>query len=140
MAKFCGKDFVVQIEDSPAGSDTFTTVAAMRSTSMSVNNEQVDVTTKSDMSWRQLIACGVRTMSISLAGVVTDDDTFKQLQANAISDTDNIWAFKLVSGLGDEFKGNYQIASIERTGEYNGAEEYSITLEGAGEIAYTAPT
>lgn len=134
MAKFCGKDFLVQKEeDGTPGA--YTVVGGMRSTSLTINNEQVDVTTKGDMPWRQLINCGVRSMSISLSGVFEDDAILQECLAAALSG--EIKNYRLTSGYGDQFEGPYQIASMERTGEYNGAEEYSITLESAAEITYT---
>ena len=46
--------------------------------------------------------------------------------------------YKLTSGLGDTFVGNFQINSLERNGEYNGAEQFSTSLASAGDIVYTA--
>lgn len=134
--KYCGKDFLIQKEDlvTPL---TYNTVAALRSTGMSINNEQVDVTEKGSMPWRQLIECGVRTISLTGAGIFTDDATHDELVADAMTDGQTIRNFQIVSGRGDKFAGPFQIASLERTGEYNGAEEYSISLESAGAIVYT---
>lgn len=134
MAKFCGKDFLIQAGDGGDPED-FTTIAYMTSTSMTLNNEQVDVTTKTDMPWRALAACGVQSMSVSLSGVFTDDATHVQAQQDAFDDV--IKNYTLISGAGDSFSGAFQIASIERSGEHNNAEQFSMSLESAGTITYT---
>lgn len=135
MTKFCGKDFLVNQEDTPA-SDTWTVVGGMRSTGMTINNETVDVTDKGDAPWRQLANCGIRSMSLSLSGIFSDDAILQACLAAALAGT--ILNYQLISGMGDDFEGPFQIASMERTGEYNGAEEYSISFESAAEIVYTA--
>ena len=45
---------------------------------------------------------------------------------------------KIESGLGDVWQGTFAIPSVERSGEYNKEENFSITLESAGAITYTA--
>lgn len=142
MTKYCGKDFVVARGNDDGPPETFTTIAAMRSTSMTINNEQVDVTTKDDVPWRQLIECGVRSMSITLSGVFTDSAVHDNLVLDVLGDgsSTSILNFQLTSGRGDTFAGSFQIASMERAGEYNGEETFSLTLESAGDITYTAAT
>lgn len=120
--------------------DVFTTVAAMKSTGLTINNEQVDVTTKSDMPWKQLLACGIRSMAISLAGVLTNNQANVSLEQDALDSSRMIRNFRLISGRGDIYQGPFQIGSFARTGEYNQAEQYTAALESAGAIAYTAPT
>ncbi len=136
MAKFCGKDLGIQKEDTP-GSDTWTLVATMRSTGVTINDEQVDVTTKTDSNWRELLeACGIRSMSLSASGIMSDAQVLEDLITAITNGT--ILNYRIVSGVGDRFQGAFQIASFERTGPYNGAEEYSVSLESAGIISYTA--
>ena len=133
--KFCGKDLLIQLED--VIPSTFTTIGGFRSNGVTINNEQVDVTDKGTMPWRQLIECGIRTMSLAGSGVFTDDEVMKRMVAHSVTDGETIQNFKIISGAGDTFEGLFQIASLERTGEHNGAEEFSLTLESAGIIAYT---
>lgn len=134
MTKYCGKDFVVALGDD-GGPEVFTVIAAMKSTSLSINKEQVDVTTKTDVPWRQLINCGISSMSISLSGVFTDDTTHDDLQLIVLSG--EIRNYLLTSGRGDQFEGPFQISSMERAGEYNGEETYSLSFESAAAIVHT---
>lgn len=136
MAKAKGRDFLVKVGNGGTPTETFATVAGMRSTSMTLNNESVDVTDKDGAPWRELLAeAGVQSMSIKLSGVMSDATTAMGMQAKAFANT--IHNFELVSGLGDTFAGAFQITSMERGGEYNKEETYSITLESAGVITYT---
>ncbi len=133
MAKYCGKDLLIQrLKTAPS---TYETIAGMRSTSLKINNEAVDVTDKGDVPWRQLLACGIRSMELTASGVFSShaslDDIMTDVTEGAIVE------FKVISGRGDTFVGNFLVASCERNGEYNGAEQYSLTLTSAGEITYT---
>ena len=40
--------------------------------------------------------------------------------------------------IGDVLQGSFAVPSCERSGEYNKEETFSITLESAGTITYTA--
>ena len=135
MAKGKGRQFLVKLGDGASPTEAFTTVAGMRSTSLTINNEQVDVTDKDGDAWRKLLeGAGIQSMSIKLSGIMSDATTAMSMQAHAIANT--IHNFKLVSGLGDDFTGPFQITSLERGGEHNKEETYSMTLESAGTITY----
>jgi TP901-1 family phage major tail protein len=135
MAKYCGKDFLIQI--SAGGSpETWTTVAGMRASSMTLNGETVDVTDKDDQPWKTTLAgCGILSMSASMSGHITDSATVATL-VNALMNR-TATRFKLVSGKADYFTGSFRVTSMERNGEYNGAEQYSVSLEATGTITYT---
>ena len=135
MAKYCGSDFVVAAGNGDGPPETFDIIASMRSTDATINKEQVDGTTKSDVPWRQLINCGISSMDISLSGPFTDDSTHDDMVADAVAGT--IKNYRLTSGRGDQFEGPFQISSLERSGEYNAEEQFSLTLVSAGDIVYT---
>ena len=135
MAKFCGKDFLVQLETAPS---VYTTIAGMRSTGMTINKETVDVTDKGDTPWRQLLdGCGIKSMELSGSGIFTDAAVMKTIMTEMLTGDASINA-KLISGAGDTFVGKFHIPSFERNGEYNGAEQFSISLASAGAVTYTA--
>ena len=53
--------------------ETFTTIAGLRSTSLTINNESVDVTNKDSSGKRTMLAAaGVQSISVSGSGVFTD--------------------------------------------------------------------
>jgi TP901-1 family phage major tail protein len=126
-------------------SGTESTVAGLRSTSMSINGETVDITNKSSdplvsggsTKARELLAGGgVSSMSISAAGVFTDSALENDIRIRANKGT--IDEYKLLFGDGDHIVGNFQITSYERAGEFNGEETYSLTLESSGQVTHTS--
>lgn len=134
-----GQSLVIKAEDT-AGGDAWTTIAGLRTTSFSVNNESVDITNKDTTSkWRQLLeGAGVSSLSISGAGVFTDSAVEDIVRVRAFTPTDNIWNYQIVMPNGDEIEGAFLISSYERAGEHNGEETYSLSLESAGDITFTA--
>ena len=121
------------------------TLAGLRSTSMTINGEMVDITTKDSDALvsggvtkaRELLAGGgVSNMAISASGVFTDATLENEVRSRAQKGT--IDAYKLVFGDGDNIAGNFQLTSYERAGEYNGEETYSLTLESSGQVTHTS--
>lgn len=137
MSKYKGKDFLVQRQATVGPPATYTTVAGMRSTGLTINAEAVDVTDKGDTPWRQILdGAGINSMSLSLSGVFTNAAVLASMLSDCMTGT--LYNYQLISGLGDKFVGSFKITSLERNGEYNGAEQYSMTLESASAITYTA--
>ena len=121
------------------------TVAGLRSTSMAINGEMVDVTTKdsnplvaggADKAREILEGGGIRSMSISASGVFTDSALENDIRISA--QKGQIREYKLVFGDGDDITGNFLITSYERAGEFNGEETYSMTLESSGQVTHTS--
>lgn len=135
MPKFCGKDFLIQLETNTPG--TYATLGGLTSNGMTINNEAVDVTDKGDMPWRLLLeGCGLRSMSLKGEGIVSDNAVFEQAQALALSGLHR--NVKIISGAGDTFVGKFQLTSFDRSGEKNNAEMFSLALESSGVVTYTA--
>lgn len=114
-----------------------TTVAGLRTTSMTINNQMVDVTTKDNAPYRTLLEDGgIRTMTVSGAGVFTDAASEETIRGYASANTIN--SFTLAFPNGDKYEGSFQVTSYERAGGHDGEETYSITLESSGQISFTA--
>jgi TP901-1 family phage major tail protein len=115
--------------------ETFTTIGGLRSTSLTINNESVDVTNKDSSNNRTLLAAaGVTSISVSGSGVFTDASSEATIRTNASADTQNNYQF-LVPDFGT-FTGAFQITSLEYAGEYNGEVTYSVSFESAGAITF----
>ena len=115
--------------------ETFTTIAGFRSTSLTVNNESVDVTNKDSSGKRQMLAAAViQSISVSGSGVFTDAASETTVKTNALADTNDNYQF-LVPDFGT-FTGAFQITSLEYSGEFNGEVTYSISFESAGAITF----
>lgn len=140
MAAQKGSSFL--LKDNSTG--TPATIGGLRSTSMTVNGEMVDVTTKdsavfitsgNDKGRDLLQGGGIRSMSISASGVFTDNSQENILRGFAFDGA--VETYQLVFGDGSTIDGDFLITSYERAGEYNGEETYSVTLESSGAITYT---
>ena len=136
MAAQKGKSLLVAVGDGASPTEGFTTVAGMRSTSMTINNESVDITNKSSSgSSRELLAtAGVQTVSISGSGVFTDHASETTIKTKALADTLANYKFT-VPDFG-AFTGSFQITSLEYAGEYNGEVTYSVSFESAGAVTF----
>ena len=135
MAKYSGKDFLIQVESAVPG--TYVTLGGLTTNGMTINNEAVDITDKGDMPWRVLLAgCGLRSISVKGSGFVSDNAVFKQVQTSIMAGT--ILNYRLISGAGDRFQGGFLVTSFERTGEKNNAEQFSASFESSGVPVYTA--
>lgn len=138
MSKFKGRDFRIKVRTS-TGPDVFTVIGGVRSETLTINNESVDVTDKDGNGWRELLeGAGITSMSLKGSGVASDNTVFTDHIMTAV--TTNVHKYlKIESGLGDTFAGFFQITSCERGGEHNKEETFSISLESAAEITYTGP-
>lgn len=136
MTAGAGSDFIIKMGDG-AGPEVFTTVAGMKSTGASINNESIDITNKDAPRFRELISGGIKSMSLTLSGVMKNSQTIKDLLAAIMSTTGgDIKNFKLISGLGYSFSGAFFIASFEPNGDIGKDETYSLKLESSGTITF----
>ena len=145
MAAQKGLDMLLKMDIS----GTQTTVGGLRSTSITMNDEAVDVTNKDSFGTRTLLAgAGVNSISISGSGVFTDSPSevavraaFNLQQNTTDGTTDQTPAFEtfqfVIPDLGT-YTGTFMIASIEYSGEFNGEVTYSMSFESAGYIAFAA--
>ena len=141
MAAQKGSSFL--LKDNASG--TPATIGGLRATSMTVNGELVDITTKdstafvnggNDIGREILTGGGIMSMSISASGVFTDGTDDENVRDAAFKGELN--AYQLVFGNADTIDGTFKITSYERSGEFNGEETYSLTLESSGAVTFTA--
>ncbi len=117
--------------------ETFTTVGGLRSTRFTINNAAVDVTNKDSSGMRELLGgAGIQSMAVAGNGVFTDTAAEETMRANAAANT--ISNYQIVSGNGDMWQGAFLITSYERSGDFNGEEAFSLTLESSGPVSFTA--
>lgn len=137
MAAACGKAVVVSFKNN-AGTPAYLAVAGLRTRSIAINAESVDVTNAdSTGSWRELLdGCGVKSAVISGNGVFADDtgaeEVREALMAGSIRD-----AKIEIPGYGT-FEGDFKVSQMELGADYNREVTVSMTLESAGEVTFTA--
>jgi predicted secreted protein len=75
-------------------------------------------------------------MEISIAGVF--DDAVPLNLINTLMLAGTIRNFKIAHPSFGTYTAQFQITAFEMAGEYNGALEFTATLESAGEVIFTA--
>ncbi len=133
MAAQKGRNFLLKQGTAAAG----TTLAGLRVTSFTKNNESVDITNKDSAGWQTLLeGAGTMSCEIGAEGVFTNAAVEHTVRGYAMSDSIN--AFGLLFGDGDQLDGSWQISSYERAGAYNGEETYRLTLKSSGALVWTS--
>lgn len=130
MAAAAGKSFLLKVGTAASG----TTVAAMRTTRVSINGEMLDATNKDSTDlMRELVAGGgVKSVTVEAEGVLTANAQSATLQGYALDGSLN--AYGLVFDGGDKLDGSFQVTRFEMAGEYNGVQTYAMTLESSGDV------
>ena len=115
--------------------EAFTTIGGMRSTSLSMNDEMVDVTNKDSSRARTLLAQGgTNSMTVAGSGVFRDSASVTTLRSKFDESGLTNYQF-LVPDFGT-FTGNFRLTSLEYAGEFNGEVTYSFTFESSGAISF----
>ena len=114
---------------------TYATIGGMRSTSIAINDETVDVTNKDSGINRVLLANGgITSMAVSGSGVFTDTASEALVQAAMGAGAFSAYQF-LIPDFGT-YTGSFQLVSLEYAGEYNGEVTYSFSFESSGAITF----
>lgn len=143
MAKHAGKQLLVKISNDT----TFDTLCGLTSKTLTVNNNNFDVTTPDCATpggqlWQELMT-GTRSVSVSGNGIFDDGAPHTRFRAKAYGtgqdDTvDALDDFQIVvPGLGT-FEGTFHINDVEYGGETEGAVTYGFNLASSGYVSFTA--
>ncbi len=133
MAVEKGSAFLLKVGDggSPVA---WQTVAGMRTTQMSVSGEAVAITSKDSGGWRELLSgAGVRSVSVSAAGVFTGSAAEARVKANALAGT--LDDYRLTFEGGETMTGRFLVVRLDYAGDFNGERSYSLGLESSGAVA-----
>lgn len=118
-----------------ASPEAFTTIGGMRSTSLTMNDEMVDVTNKDSSNARTILAQGgVNSITVSGSGVFTDSPSETTLKGKFNVSALTNYQF-IVPDFGT-FTGAFMLTTLEYGGEYNGEVTYSFTFESSGAITF----
>lgn len=133
MAAQKGRSFLLKQGTASSG----TTLAGMRTTGFTINNEQVDITNKDSAGWKTLLeGAGTQSITITAEGVFTNAAVEHTVRGYAFANSIN--SFGILFPDADYFDGSWAITNYQRTGTHNGEETYSLTLESSGAIVYTS--
>jgi TP901-1 family phage major tail protein len=112
----------------------WTTLAGVRTKSLSKNGELVDTTNADSPGlWRELLAGGgVRSISISIDGVHDPVQSTAVIESYFMSDA--VVSARLVRPGVSTTTGLFQFQNYQVEAPHNGAVTFSCTLESAGEV------
>jgi TP901-1 family phage major tail protein len=117
-----------------------TLIAGVRTKSMSINGEPIDVTNDDDAGVRKLMdEPGELSMEITVSGIVKSDT----LRVESLSTTDRVLPTEFGfpgSVAPGKIAGDFYLASYSETGEYQGAATFEATFQSTGALVYTAAT
>ena len=131
-----GKDLLIKIGDG-GSPENFTTVAGLRAATLAFNAQTIDVTNSdsADM-WRELLAAGVKSATVSGSGVFKDAASDAAIRAaffdQSLSDFQVV-----IPGFGT-VSGPFKIASLQYDGPYDGEVKVSMSLASAGALSFAA--
>jgi TP901-1 family phage major tail protein len=127
-----GAAFLLKISDG-AAPPVYQTVAGLRTTQLSVASEGVVITNKGSGGWRELLsAAGVRSVSVSAAGIFLGSAAETRLRANALAGT--LDDYELSFEDGEKLRGRFLIQRLDYAGDFNGERNYALQLESSGQV------
>ena len=137
MAAQKGKLVLLKANVTAGSPQVFTTIAGLRTTTWTINGEDVDVTTKDDDGWQKRLAgAGVRSLAVSASGIFQDTAAEETVRQWAFDQSINL--FEITFENGDRLECRFQISNYERGGDHDGAETYSLSLSSDGAPSYVA--
>lgn len=136
MAAQKGKDLLLKVDSDGLGS--YTTVAGLRTRTISFNAETIDITHQESVGqWRELLdGGGVRSTRLSGAGVFKDAPSDETVRGYFFNGTIRSWQV-VIPDFGTA-TGPFQITSLEFSGRHDGELSFDLALESAGEVVFAA--
>jgi TP901-1 family phage major tail protein len=127
-----GSAFLLKVGDGETP-PAYATVAGMRTTQASINGEAVVITSKQSGGWRELLSgAGVRSVSVSGAGVFTGSTAEARLKANALAGVLDDYEISFESG--ERMQGRFLLTRLDYAGDFNGERTYTLSLESSGPV------
>lgn len=132
MAAEKGSAFLLKVGDG-AAAPAYSTVAGLRTTQLAINGDAVVVTNKDSAGWRELLSgAGVRSVSVSGAGVFTGSVAEMRIKASALAGTLDDYELSFESG--ERLRGRFLVARLDYAGDFNGERSYAMALESSGAV------
>lgn len=131
-----GSAIVLTTNGTGTADETFQLVGGLRSTTFTLNAEEIDVTNQDSSQWKEVLSgAGIKSVSISGSGIFKDEITFKKCRTIMLAQTLRNWKV-CVNTAGDYWMGCFKLTSLEQAGDYNNESSYSLSLSGSGAVAY----
>lgn len=128
MPRYLGRDLILKKNN--------VVVAAIRSKSMTVGIDNVDVTTDDENGYRTLLSeAGQVSLDLAFDGV-EEDGVLRDLALSG-GPNQSYTDFTLTWPNGDVLSGTFNLGGYEESGTYNDAVTFSSSLQNSDEWTYT---
>ena len=108
-------------------------VAKVKRYESGVLRDPVVITHKGSGAWRELLSgAGVRSVSVSGAGVFTGSLAEARIKNNAFSGQLDDYELSFESG--ERLRGKFLVARLDYAGDFNGERSYTLALESSGMV------
>jgi TP901-1 family phage major tail protein len=127
-----GSAFLLKVGDG-ASVPVYTTLAGLRTTQLSINGDPVVITNKGSGGWRELLSgAGIRSVSVSGAGVFTGSVAETRVKTNALSGMIDVYELSFESG--ERLRGRFLVSRLDYAGDFNAERTYTLSLESSGQV------
>ncbi|WP_353475517.1 phage major tail protein, TP901-1 family [Salipiger sp. H15] len=139
MAKQKGRTLLIKLSNGQE-SPTFETLCALTTKTLTINNEEIDVTTADCTApngalWTEVLD-GVKRVSLSGNGISKKDNAEARLASVAMSSPPVVDAEIIVPNFGT-FAGSFFIQSGDFGGDQSGGVTFSLTAASTGVVTFT---
>lgn len=132
MTAQTGSAFLLKISNG-ANPAVYQTVAGLRTTQLSISGDTVVITSKDSGGWRELLSgAGVRSVSVSAAGIFLGSAAEARVRANAMAGT--LDDYELSFEDGEKLRGRFLVQKLDYAGDFNGERNYTLALESSGAV------
>lgn len=134
MAAQKGKDLLLKVDSDGLGS--YSTVAGLRTRTVSLNAETIDIThQESAGEWRELLdGGGIKSARLSGSGIFKDAASDEIVRGYFFNGTVRAWQV-VIPDFGTA-TGPFQVTSLEFAGRHDSELTFDLTLESAGEVIF----
>lgn len=127
-----GRDMLLKIDDD----GSYVTVAGLRTKSLRLNSQTVDVTDQGSNGWTELLPqAGIRTLSVTGSGVFRNASADARIRS-AFFAQDVLNAQMILPGFGT-MSGPVLVTNLTYGGTFKGEATFELTLRSAGEPSFT---
>lgn len=140
MSKQQGRELLVKIGDGEE-SETFATLCGLNSKTISINNNEIDVTTADcdapgGALWTEVLS-GAKRVTFSGNGFFEDSASEARINAVAMA-ADARANFQVIVPDFGTFAGSFHVGQLDYGGEMEGGVSYSLSLSSSGAVTFTA--
>lgn len=139
MAAQKGVDMLIKVSSDGTSGGTMNTLGGLRASSVEFNSSAIDITSADSTNrWRELLAGGIRSASISGSGVFVDGTPDEDIRDHIMNATESLAYLQFVIPDFGTVAGNFHVSSINWGSNHDGEVTYDGTFDSAGDVSWTA--